>query len=222
MAWPEGVWGPGPGASLSEGSPSTDRGQGRGGASPHPLLQPRITRMPPQPPPSLTGVQTPSLHLLLHVQEPSSHPPPPADPGVVQAGNLRFSKDGETLWACYNLGSAVQSPGTGQRPTPSASPLLGPHLEGVGVISPLRVGGGLQGAGGSSQVSRVFPEGGDTWATSAERQRQTSGKDTVEITMTGDDSDKGRRDHTEAPERKRCKQTKRWNPQRHRETSSGT
>lgn len=131
-------------------------------------------------------------------------------------------KDGETLWACYNLGSAVQSPDTGQRPTPSASPLLGPHLEGVGVISPLRVGGGLQGAGGSSQVSRVFPEGGNTWATSAERQRQTSGKDTVEITMTGDDSDKGRRDHTEAPERKRCKQTKRWNPQRHRETSSGT
>ena len=80
-------------------------------------------------------------------------------------------KDGENLWACYNLGSAVQSLGTGQRPAPSTSPLLSPHLEGVGVISPPRVGGGLQGAGGSSQDSRVFPEGGDTWATSAERQR---------------------------------------------------
>lgn len=39
-------------------------------------------------------------------------------------------KDGENLWACYNLRSAVRSPGMGQQPAPSASPstLLGPHL----------------------------------------------------------------------------------------------
>lgn len=32
--------------------------------------------------------------------------------------------------------------------------------------------------------------------------------------MTGDDSEKRRRDHTEAPERKRLKQAKSWGPQR--------
>lgn len=32
--------------------------------------------------------------------------------------------------------------------------------------------------------------------------------------MTGDDSEKRRRDHTEAPERKRRKQAKSWGPQR--------
>lgn len=39
-------------------------------------------------------------------------------------------EDGENLWARYNLGSAVRSPGMGQQPAPSASPspLLSPHL----------------------------------------------------------------------------------------------
>ena len=82
----------------------------------------------------------------------------------------------------------------GQRSSPSTSPLLSPHPEGVGgweSSPPPRVGGRLQGTSGCRLGGwefsglPVFPKGGDTQATFAERrvrkrQRQTPGKDVVE------------------------------------------
>ena len=149
---------------------------------------------PPQPPPSLLRVQTPSLLLLLlHVQEPSSQPPPPTDPGVLSRSETLVSRKMErtcrhaTIWG-VQPGVPVWVSGPRPAPAPSPAPILRVW---VGVIPPPRVGGGLQGASGCRLGGwefsglPVFPEGGDTQATSAERrvrkrQRQTPGKDVVE------------------------------------------